>query len=211
MQFFWGMFLADLSNHPSAIEFAQKHDLVTAAISPVVIFTGLIMASYPEGKPEYALWSTQLHTLLIAILPDKADVPRFSSGLGLEFISLGILYNPPLKNLLSNRHLLWLGKNSFAVYLLHGTMLRVFLTWMLFGVTLPADTTDDAGLPVQGPAMEMRGPVVQALCIPIWFVGLYAVANYWTRYVDPFCARTTQRLESYVFEESAETAVNLPK
>ena len=211
MQFFWGMFLADLSNHPPAIEYAQRNRWVSTIASPVLILTGLIIASYPEGEPQYTIWSSKLHSILICILPQNADIPRFSSGIGLEFLSLGIQYSPSVKNILSNKYLLWLGKNSFAVYLLHGTLLRILLTWMLFGVTLPADVTNDKGELTPGPALEIAGPLVQAICIPIWFVGLYAVANYWTQYVDPFCARLTQKLERYVFEEKTEGQDALPR
>lgn len=211
MQFFWGMFLADLSNHPSATEYAQKNRWISTIASPLLILIGLIIASYPEGEPQFAVWSTKLHSLLIYILPANSDVPRFSSGIGLEFLSLGIQYSPKVKDILSNKYLLWLGKNSFAVYLIHGTLLRIFLTWMLFGITLPDNVKNDKGELVEGPALEIAGPLVQAVCIPIWFVGLYIVANYWTQYVDPFCAKMTQKSERYVFVEKAEGQSSLPK
>ncbi len=37
--------------------------------------------------------------------------------------------------------------------------------------------------------------------MPIWFVIVYFLANLWTKYVDPWCARMTQKLEAYVFVE----------
>jgi hypothetical protein len=134
------------------------------------------------------------------IFPKEAELPRYYTGLGLEFIALGIHFSPTVKDVLSNKYLLWFGKNSFAVYLLHGTLIRTVLVWMIFGIHLPADVEQD-GKMVPGPALKQCGRIGWYFWVPIWLVILYSIANQWTKHVDPFCARLTQRLERYVFDE----------
>lgn len=200
MQFFWGTFLCDLTHSPSFIEKSTTRPHLYKIVSTILIIIGLTLASYPEGEPQRAGWSTALFKLSLHILPPDADIPRFFSGLGLEFVSLGIVMSPRAKTILSSKYLLWLGKNSFAVYLLHGTMLRVVLGWMYFGVVLPAEVKNDQGDLVPG-RLDMPGKVWQAVATAIWLPMLYVVANWWTVYVDPMCARWTVALEKKVWEE----------
>lgn len=154
-------------------------------------------------------WSNALHQLSLVILPPNADIPRFYSGIGLELITLGIVFSNKAKEILSHRYLLFLGKNSFAVYLLHGTLLRIVLCWMLFGIHLPADVRNDAGEMVRGPPLHMVGVGGQFVAVAAWFVLLYGLANWWTVWVDPMCARWTAALEKLVFDEG-EKVVLLP-
>ncbi|KAL2782419.1 hypothetical protein BJX66DRAFT_331184 [Aspergillus keveii] len=44
---------------------------------------------------------------------------------------------------LSNHPLRWLGAQSFAVYLAHGTLLPIFLCWMLYGITGQPEGKDE--------------------------------------------------------------------
>jgi len=201
MQFFWGMFLAGLSTHQPAMNYIQNHGYIGKVIAPLLIIFGLFIASYTEGRPELMSWSNRLHDFLLVILPPDADFPRFSSGIGLELISLGIVFSHTAKEALSSRFLLFLGKNSFAVYLLHGTLLRIVLCWLLFGTRLPLDVSDEAGQQVPGAPLKIRGVPGQVIALSTWFVLLYALANRWTVWVDPICARWTARLEKLVFEE----------
>jgi len=131
MQFFWGMFLADLSTCQQATEYIQSHRYIRTVVSPLLIFIGLFVASYPDSRAEWMAWSNALSEFSKYILPDKAGNPRFYSGIGLDFISLGIIFSNQAKEFFSHRWLLFLGKNSFATYLLHGTMIK---TVLLYGI-----------------------------------------------------------------------------
>ncbi|KAJ5416950.1 uncharacterized protein N7487_000500 [Penicillium crustosum] len=107
---------------------------------------------------------------------------------------------------LSSRLLLWLGKQSFAVYLIHGTMLRVVLCWMLYGISGqpwkgPEPLTDDK----RDDWLRIRPPWVVGISIPIWIGLVYVLATLWTAYVDTFCASMTQKLEKAVFVEDEKT------
>jgi len=199
MQFFFGMFLADLSNHAPIQKWSNTRPWTRTILSPILLFIGLFLASYPEDKPGWARWSAWLKQLSTYILPQGFDTPRFFTAFGLELITLSIHFSPRLKDLLSNRYFLWLGKQSFGVYLIHGTLIRWILAWCLYGITLPAPTQDDKHEWHPGPKLKLRGPLVQIICIPPWFVLLYSLAHLWTEYVDPVCARWTVAIEKYVW------------
>jgi hypothetical protein len=201
MQFFFGTFLCDISQHAPHVSWVNAHNWPARFLSPLLIFIGLLLASYPEHKPEWMPWSNYMLEMSKWIFPRDSETPRFYSGLGLDLIALGIHFSNPVKNILSNKYLLWFGRNSFAVYLLHGTLLRTVLVWMLYGFSTPADIVKEDGSRAPGPNLKICGRLRWYFWLPIWFVLLYTIANLWTKHVDPFCARTTQKLEKYVFEE----------
>ncbi|KAG4438039.1 hypothetical protein IFR05_006498 [Cadophora sp. M221] len=201
MQFFFGVFLADLSQHPPHQAWCAARKWPSRVLSPVLILIGLLLASYPEDKAQWMRWSEIMGQASVYIFPKDNETPRFYSGIGLEFIALGIHFSAPVKNVLSNKYLLWFGKNSFAVYLLHGSLLRSILVWMYFGFQVPADIKHEDGHVTPGPALKICGRARWYFWLPIWFVILYWVANLWTKYVDPLCARITERMVRYVFED----------
>jgi len=210
MQFFFGFFLSDLSQHPPHLSWLAARKWPSRYLAPFLMMLGLYLASFPEGSPEQVsvmAWSCQLYTLSFWIFPEGNETPRFYSGIGLELISLGIHFSPTAKNLLSNKYFLWFGKNSFAVYLIHGTLLRSVLVWMMEGITIPPEIQNEEGQMVPG-RLSMPGRSRYYFMLGLWFVMLYAVANAWTKYVDPFCARLTVGFERHVFEEQEDLGHN---
>ncbi|KAI0123570.1 acyltransferase family-domain-containing protein [Xylariales sp. AK1849] len=203
MQFFWGVFLCDLQNHPTANDFIASRPRTCRLLATVFLLSGCFVASYPEGHPEWMAWSAWLHRLLVNILPKDPDFPRFGSGLGLELITLGIHFSPFLKDVLSGKYLLWLGKQSFAVYLLHGPLLRWVLCWMVYGTRLPADIINDNGEAVPG-QLHFPGGYRLLMWLPIWIPLNYGVALMWTTYVDPWCAQITEQVVGHVKESFDE-------
>jgi peptidoglycan/LPS O-acetylase OafA/YrhL len=195
------MFLSDLQNHQPAIDWANNRRWTRRILAPFLLFIGLYLASYPEEHPEYTRWSHWLYVLATWILPERNDKARFMTGIGLQVIAMGIHFSPKLKDLLSNKYFLWLGKNSFAVYLIHGMLLRWWLVWAVYGVTLPVDTKDENGQVRAGEKLHLKSWPHLVFWIPIWFVAMYACANLWTRYVDPMCARWTVAIEKYVWKD----------
>lgn len=204
MQFFFGAFLSDLSQHPPHLAWCAARKWPSRVLSPALIIFGLFLASYPEDKAQWMRWSEIMGQYSIYIFPRDNETPRFYSGIGLLFITLGIHFSAGAKAVLSNKYLLWFGKNSFAVYLLHGSLLRSFLVWMYFGFQLPADIVREDGIHEPGPPLRICGSARWYFWMPIWFVGLYWVANLWTKYVDPLCARITEKLVRHVFEEAQQ-------
>jgi hypothetical protein len=201
MQFFFGVFLSDLSQHPPHIAWCEARQWPSRVLSPILIFIGLLLASYPEDKAQWMPWSRVMGQASIYIFPKDCETPRYYSGIGLELIALGIHFSPPVKNILSSKYLLWFGKNSFAVYLLHGALLRSVLVWMYFGISTPPDIIHEDGRVEPGPPLRICGRLRFWFWMPIWFVMLYSIANLWTKHVDSWCGRITEKFCKYVFEE----------
>lgn len=209
MQFFWGTFIADLQNHAPITQFTTDHRRLTRTLSFILILTGLSFASFPEGHPEWMAWSRTLLDIMTAISPDNPDYPRFASAIGLECAALGVLLNPWLQKVLSSRHLLFMGRMSFTVYLLHGPLMRTTLVWMLYGVRVPPDHANGAG------AMELTrlaypGHLGLLACLVVWLPMVYGVAHLWMAYVDAWCERVSNRLVEWVVLEASEKVAVLP-
>ncbi|KAG8162601.1 hypothetical protein KVR01_008366 [Diaporthe batatas] len=209
MQFFWGAFIADLQNHPSTTQFISDRARLSKILSAALVFAGLTFASFPEGHAEWMTWSRILLDFMRPILPENPDFPRFASGIGLELISLGVLLSPPLQRLLSGRYLLFLGRMSFAVYLLHGPLMKTTLVWMLYGVQAPPDHENDKG-EMEITRLKFPGDLALILWQFIWLPMLYFIANLWTAHVDPWCERMTNRLVDYVTLDASEKPSVLP-
>lgn len=193
MQFLWGTFIADLQNHAPTTQFTTDHRRLARTVSFILIRTGLSFASFPEGHPEWMAWSRTLLDIMTAISPDNPDYPRFASAIGLECAALGVLLNPWLQKVLSSRHLLFLGRMSFAVYLLHGPLMRTTLVWMLYGVRVPPDHANGAG-GVELTRLTYPGHLGLLACLVVWLPMVYGVAHLWMAYVDAWCERMSNRL-----------------
>lgn len=176
---------------------------VSKMLAIFFLVIGCFLASYPEGRSEWQSWSAWQHRLLVQILPKDPDFPRFASGLGLELITLGIHFSPFLKDVLSGKYLLWLGKQSFAVYLLHGPLLRWVLCWMVYGPRMPADGVNDVGETVPGKLIYPGGYKLM-IWLPFWIPLNYGLALLWTTHVDPWCAQLTEQVVSHVKESYDE-------
>lgn len=205
MQFFFGVFLSDVQNHPSGNKLLNDHPRIARILCPFFLILGTFVASYPEAHPDRVSWARHLHNVLAAILPGSARdlYPRFASGLGVQLMAIGLHFSPKMRDVLSNRAFLWLGKQSFAVYLLHGPLLRSVLAWMLYGFKTTPDTLDAEGKP-EHHYTKFPGMMHLYVCLVMWIPLNYFVAHLWTTYVDPYCGRLTEKFVSYVIKEEAE-------
>jgi hypothetical protein len=198
---FFGVFLSDLSQDPTHQSWCNARKWPGRLLTPIFLILGLYLASYPEAEPGWMPWSKAMEDWSHYIFPRENDTPRFYTAIGLIFITLGIHFSNAAKSFLSSKYLLWFGKHSFAVYLLHGSLLRSILAWMYFGVHLPRDIIVEGGGIQPGPPLQICGRFQFWALLPVWLGIVYLSAFYWTKYVDPWCARTTERLVKYVFEE----------
>lgn len=212
MQFFWGTLLADLQNNDAVTALIASRTRTSAILSILFILIGLTFASFPEVHAEWVPWSRHLMDVMSNILPGAApDYPRFGSGLGLECLTLGILLSPSvLQRALASKYLLFFGRVSFAVYLLHGPLLRTTLVWMMYGVhELPPHEDPATGALVPTP-FTYPGHLTLLAWQVVWLPMVYGLAILWTNYVDPWCDRMTNKLVEHVWLEASEKVPVLP-
>lgn len=206
-QFFFGMLLCDFAQDPAAQALLSAHHCPRTIASAFLIFIGLLFASYPADHADWTGWSRAMDDLASYIFAADVSRPKRYTALGVECIAMGVQLSPTARTLLSSSSLLWLGKHSFAVYLLHGTLLKTLLVWMVWGPSGQpwVETRNDKGEVIPPAWLQCGGRLTLAIAIPIWVMIVYAAAYLWTTYVDSLCARITQRLEPIAFEEIGKT------
>ncbi|KAK3368740.1 acyltransferase family-domain-containing protein [Podospora didyma] len=210
-----GTLLAELAQHRPTQNWISSHQrLLTYIIAPLLILIGGWVGSYPQEHEDWSPWAAHLHRWLVDpagdgsrgsfIVPLGSNVQRRSSAFFVQCSAIAIFLSPLLQKMLSHRYLLWLGHHSFAVYLVHGTILRTVGMWIVYGITgepwkLAAKNEDGTSQPQEWLPMRSRGYIIVGVVV---FTALtYTAAWAWMRWVDTACARATQWLEAKVFEE----------
>ena len=175
---------------------------------------GLYFASFPKYwmSAPLATWSGSLLVLGEKIFPLDVDYARRFTALGVQLTTLGLQICPWLQQVLSNKLFLSLGRYSFAVYLIHGTLLRSLLVWALYGITgkpwEPKVGDDGQEVPPQWLPRRFHG-VPFLLVTAMWLCCVYYCAYVWTAYVDNWCARLTQRIEDLCSADTHEKSIQL--
>lgn len=175
----------------------------------------LLMMSFPSERQHYATWSRTLLDFTIKFGPTNVEHSRFTPTLGAQLLCFTILSTPILRRVLSMPAFLWLGKISFPLYLLHGSLMRSVLAWLMFsGETLTAFEERHEGQ--EGAVVTMKYPlpsrVKQAIVLPIFFVILGFASHYWSVKVEPHFGVITKRAEEIMFgKETKPTTLPVRK
>ncbi|KAF2470970.1 uncharacterized protein BDR25DRAFT_224716 [Lindgomyces ingoldianus] len=200
-QMFFGMILCDLGSHPPFRQFLERWLKTRRVMQVGLVTVGVYVAGYPGEHPEWSTWSRQLLDVGNTLFPPNINTGKRWSAVGWQMCATAIWLSPTLQGIFSNRLFLWIGKNSFAVYLIHGTLLRVVLARMVYGWSGEPWVVDknEEGEPVYH-WLPRAGPLVFMVSLPLWFTIVYSCAHLWTTFVDGFCAKLTAFLERYMFE-----------
>jgi peptidoglycan/LPS O-acetylase OafA/YrhL len=172
MNIFAGMILAELSYLLPA-----KPSRIRSILPCFSVPLGLYLLSYPRRNPHYAQWSRNLQVLGGVLFPSFAKDFRYWHGIGAQILCATILLSPSLQSVLSHRYLLWLGKVSFTLYLIHVPLMRTVLAWA-FAVS-PTDVSDTKLLSPQPSELEL------VLKISGFLVFLFGTAHLWLTGVEP--------------------------
>ena len=218
-----GTLLAELSQHRPTQNFITAHQRVFSyIIAPALLLIGGYIGSYPQEHEDYKPWSAGLHHFLIdpagdgsrgsLIVPKGTDAQRRTSAFMIQCAAFALFMSPQLQRLLSHRFLLWLGKHSFAVYLVHGSILRTVGMWIAYGISgepfTPATKNEDGSKKADPIWVRPKSDAHKVVSIII-FTGLtYLAAWAWMKWVDSACARFTQWLEDRVFDDDEEDNKN---
>lgn len=167
---------------------------------------GLYVAGYPGERGDWAGWSQQLTYVGDYIFPPGTDdYTKRWTAVGWDLMVTGIWLSPTLQTIFSNKTFMWFGRNSFAVYLTHGTVLRVFLARLVYGWSGEPFVVDKNEKGEDVPHwLPQGGSLTFIIAIPMFFLVEYTIAHFWTTYVDSWCAKATKRLEDTMFESEDE-------
>jgi hypothetical protein len=208
----FGTLTAELAQHRPTQNFITSHQrLLTFVVVPIILLIGGFVGSYPQEHEDWAPWSRFLHSVLTSggeggslITPNGSDIQRRTSAFFIMCTAASLFLSPTFQKLLSHRLLIWLGHHSFAVYLVHGTILRTVGMWIVFGIRgepwVPPALNED-GSPMEPDWLQPKGDLHKAVGIIVFTTLTYTAAWAWMKWVDTSCARATQWLENRVFED----------
>jgi hypothetical protein len=211
-----GTLLAELSQHRPTQNLISSHQrLCTYVLAPLIFLIGGFIGSYPAEHEDWTPWSMRLHIFLLnpnaegqatgsLIVPRGTDALRRSSAFFIMCTAVSLFLSPLFQKALSHRLLIWLGHHSFAVYLVHGTILRTVAMWIVYGIRgepwQPAGVKED-GSPEEQAWLPAKGRPHKMVAILVFTALTYTAAWAWMKWVDTACARATQWLEKRVFED----------
>lgn len=210
---FIGIVLAEFSMSDLATMIAPLSPL----LSPPVAIFALVLMSYPNSSPSAAPWSAFLEQFGKAHFGQPA-LERMYGSIGGILLVACIIISPHARWALSQKPLKWLGKVSFAIYLLHGTFMRTVFAWFLFfgSEKQQFQKQVSSGNPGENDIFEAvwKYPVPGAFRCFVATVALLAstlaASQLWNMKVEPFCAKLTALAEKLVTGQlSSEETLNV--
>ncbi|MCJ1329408.1 hypothetical protein MMC10_006088 [Thelotrema lepadinum] len=156
--------------------------------------------SYPRDVPEVASWSNALVELGQEILPYNDNKYKIWVAIGSLVLTLGTIISPFAQWILGLPSLVWLGKISFPLYLLHGTFIRSLFAWVLFwGQTLGPSLYDENMQRYPLPSAGWIAFSVVCLMVP-----LLLACHFWVKYFEPFFDKIIMRVEKFMVRKADE-------
>ncbi|KAF2743929.1 hypothetical protein M011DRAFT_409634 [Sporormia fimetaria CBS 119925] len=194
-----GMFVAELHN--------QFKDTATsvlpAPIPPIMIIFGLFLAGYPQDAQSNARWSQTMSDIMHSIAPKDSDVRRYWDHLGASILLLGIFFSRPARRLLTSPTFNFLGRVSFPVYLMHNTLIKSVLAWLVY---LPSWLNPRHNAKGEQMDLQRGGTLHIFVAVAIFYYVLYRCASWWVQYIDPWCAKVVSTATRWAMGESAPVA-----
>jgi len=158
--------------------------------------------SYPSSYAEAASWSLWLRDFATDYFPPEANfaLERMYGSLGGILLIIGILISPHARWALSRPPLLWLGKVSFAIYLIHGMFLRTVFAWALHLGHSKQTMTEHSpnGEEYQVQRYPLPGSFQCAFATAIMGACVGVASHFWHMRLEPVFARITAKLEEIV-------------
>ncbi|KAL2053682.1 hypothetical protein ABVK25_005986 [Lepraria finkii] len=201
---FLGIMLAELNHSEIPLALSQFSPL----FAPPMVIASLVLMSFPSEFHTWAPWCKFLLEWFYKLSPTNAELSRFWPTIGAQLLILTCVLSPHLRRALSHKYLLWLGKISFPLYLLHGSFMRSLLSWMLFArsklVEMEERNGDQTYIVMRYP---LPGYTTFFIAMPIFFGALFAAAHYWANKVEPHFGVITRSAEDLMFKKRERPAV----
>jgi hypothetical protein len=193
-----GALLAELSMESAIIKFSTNRTIVNRLIPYSMVLLGWYFMSYPKQHPEWQPWSNALWNMGMLIFPTGAEVYSFWNIVGVLFLTSGVILSSTLQRLLSRPALLWLGAQSFPIYLIHGPLLRSFFNWILYAFTMPVgyeEVDEDENIVRTWTRFPLPTAAKFFILLPIYYAVLLLLAFLWTKKIESKCGAVTKWLE----------------
>lgn len=192
--------MADFTQCPTTKEAVKKRQYLLSLGSSCMIILGLYICSFPEDHHEWASWSDRIAQASNMAVPKSGELSRYIHSLGAQIFILGLHFSDFAKKALSNRLFVWMGKRSFAVYLIHPLFIRTVLVWVMYGVIKLPNDYDDYGKPIPpGILVWYKGYWTTFAALSAFYIAVYVASAYWTRYVESWCSQVLDDLEVQMF------------
>ena len=198
MNVYAGILLAELSHSTYPATLARY----TRALNPLVCILGFYLCSFPSSYQNNAAWSRNLVDLANCLVPGIPQLERFWPSLGAQLVMLSVIFSPNLRRILTHRYLLWLGRVSFPLYLLHGTFMRSLLAWVLYGGRPTVETEEwDDTLKEHYKVNRIPAPrpLIFLFVLPLWALVVLSVTHLWADNVEPWFGVMTKKCEDTMF------------
>ncbi|KAF2398968.1 hypothetical protein EJ06DRAFT_543676 [Trichodelitschia bisporula] len=194
---FAGVLLAELTLSPLPMRMA--HWTLIPAV-PVSILA-LILMSFPSEFQETAPWSAFLLRIHLTYFPQSTyiNINRLWPTIGSILLTATIIVTPTLRQLLRHRALIWLGKISFPLYLLHGMLLRTVFAWLLHAFSHKVEVLEGDGNVVL--RYPMPGPLHTAFALMGFLASVLVASHAWAQRVEPLFGRITAAVERMMAAE----------
>ncbi|KKZ67273.1 hypothetical protein EMCG_07041 [[Emmonsia] crescens] len=185
---------------------ARATSTLPKPVPALIILLGLLISSFPQDNHHWTTWSFAMRRIMLSITPSSAEmyIGRYWVNVGCTILMIGIFFSRNARRVLTHPVFNFLGRCSFPVYLLHNTLLRTLLVWMVYGAS--AWSPDWKKVKEDGSPIQLRraGMGTFLVAIPVFYVTLYAVAYFWMQKVDPQCARIVNWMRERMFAGEVE-------
>ena len=198
-ELFTDMSISGISS-PVSPTFFRRSNPLAKILPPLIILVGCIVAGYPEKNNAWATWSYFVNQLGLKVFKAKTEMSRNWGSVGSSLILLGCLYSPHAKAGLSHPYLVWMGKVSYSVFLIHSFLIKSILCWMLYWGSTAPTMVDDEGSQYTGWLPHARGPRLAASLL-VFFGVLYPLAWAWFVYVESACGKVVSWIEDKLLED----------
>lgn len=195
-----GMFIAELFYDRIDSKPLLANPKLSKAVPIATLVVGIIVAGYPETHPEWCFWSNTLKIIGTKIFSKGAEQSRQWGSVGASLIMVGILFMPSAKTFLAHPFLVWMGKVSFSVFLIHSFLVRsVFCSMLYWHSTLPENRGSGKTTHAQ-PAKGLNLAIISGVFFPF----LYFMAQQWSSYVESRCDKIAQLMEDWILGETVQ-------
>lgn len=196
-----GVILAELS----LSSLPERLSKISPYVSPFVAVFALVLMSYPSENPSAAPWSASMEVFGRTHFGD-VHLDRIFGSIGGVLLLASIMISPHARFCLSTKPFRWLGKVSFAIYLVHGTILRSVFAWvMFFGselVEIQEMVNQSPIYPSEALVSYWRYPMPGAfrrvLATVIALVTILLASHLWATKVEPLCGTIAELVERLV-------------